>query len=388
MLIDADTHYAHPDLFDHLSFQHTPWLEFRKKTQNTNFAIIDRIWKSVYANICDDSWPTVPNADRFHVLPKHIRQEIAEHDLGDIFVAKDLSKIKYKFPDPSSTLPDIDELVDICQNRLGVDRALINVQPYQQGIGYYVSPAEAVELMTTYNRGMLDVVKPYNKFDLTAWLALQDIQASEQELDWIIDNDFFAVFLSFHPAWGFIPRAKNIFAKCNKAGMPIYLHPTAGRDTPFDYNTDWTVNCELYQKMKQRWPSDGQSWKITVASIITEYIMKGMPDLKILVIERGINWIKEIEEFFAEQGLPNPLPILKNNFWYSTEVEHPTFLRDAEYIGWDRVMFSTDYPHNEDAGLNKYKDAIMLEQYVNSGKINSHDYELFSHKNYLKLKQR
>ena len=45
-----------------------------------------------------------------------------------------------------------------------------------------------------------------------------------------------------------------------------------------------------------------------------------------------------------------PSEYVREHFWYSSqpmdEPEHPEHLRDViDWIGWDRVVFSTDYPH-------------------------------------------
>ena len=45
-----------------------------------------------------------------------------------------------------------------------------------------------------------------------------------------------------------------------------------------------------------------------------------------------------------------PSEYVREHFWYPSqpmdEPEHPEHLRDViDWIGWDRVVFSTDYPH-------------------------------------------
>jgi predicted TIM-barrel fold metal-dependent hydrolase len=45
-----------------------------------------------------------------------------------------------------------------------------------------------------------------------------------------------------------------------------------------------------------------------------------------------------------------PSEYLKTNLWYATqpveEPEHPDDLRQTfEWIGWDRMVYSSDYPH-------------------------------------------
>ena len=84
------------------------------------------------------------------------------------------------------------------------------------------------------------------------------------------------------------------------------------------------------------------------------------PKLKVALIERGFTWIPAIcwrmdrhwERMRHE--VPHlkrpPSEYVREHFWFATqpmeEPENPADLVDIiDWIGWDRLLFSTDYPH-------------------------------------------
>ena len=97
-----------------------------------------------------------------------------------------------------------------------------------------------------------------------------------------------------------------------------------------------------------------------VASLILEGVFERYPDLKIVMIEAGFGWMpslgwrldKNWKQLKAE--VPHlkkaPSEYLRQHFWVSTqpmeEAEEPEHLIDTmNWVGWDRIMFASDYPH-------------------------------------------
>jgi predicted TIM-barrel fold metal-dependent hydrolase len=95
-------------------------------------------------------------------------------------------------------------------------------------------------------------------------------------------------------------------------------------------------------------------------SLILEGVFDVFPDLKIVMIEGGFGWVPHLGWRMdahwnkMRSEVPHlkrkPSEYLKTNLWYATqpveEPEHPDDLRQVfEWIGWDRMVYSSDYPH-------------------------------------------
>jgi len=97
-----------------------------------------------------------------------------------------------------------------------------------------------------------------------------------------------------------------------------------------------------------------------VTSMIVEGVFDKFPDLRVILVESGFAWVPahawrmdhNWKTIRAENPLVQRLPseIIRSNIWFTTqpmeEPKSPAHLLDiVEWIGWDRLMFATDYPH-------------------------------------------
>ena len=95
-------------------------------------------------------------------------------------------------------------------------------------------------------------------------------------------------------------------------------------------------------------------------SLILEGVFERFPGLKVILIEGGFAWAPSLawrlDAQFAKMcsEVPHlkmkPSEYMKRNLWFSTqpmeEPENPEDLRRIlDWIGWDRIVFATDYPH-------------------------------------------
>jgi predicted TIM-barrel fold metal-dependent hydrolase len=98
----------------------------------------------------------------------------------------------------------------------------------------------------------------------------------------------------------------------------------------------------------------------TVASLVFEGVFERFPGLKVVLIEGGFAWApalcwrmdKHWERLRQEtpQVKRPPSEYVREHIWFTTqpieEPDDPQHLADViERVGWDRLMFSTDYPH-------------------------------------------
>ena len=88
------------------------------------------------------------------------------------------------------------------------------------------------------------------------------------------------------------------------------------------------------------------------------------------------------------KGWADPLPYFKQNFWFTTELEEQYFIEIARLIGWERMLYATDYPHIDPGGKNRYQDRSDLAMLINNQLLTQTEYDQYTHKNYLKLKER
>jgi uncharacterized protein len=96
------------------------------------------------------------------------------------------------------------------------------------------------------------------------------------------------------------------------------------------------------------------------ASLILEGVFEEFPRLKVVMIEGGFAWVptlgwrldnhwKKMRTELTHLKRP-PSEYLRSNLWVATqpveEPENPEDLRQVfEWIGWDRIVYSSDYPH-------------------------------------------
>ena len=98
----------------------------------------------------------------------------------------------------------------------------------------------------------------------------------------------------------------------------------------------------------------------TLMSLVFEGVFERFPKLKVVAIEGGFAWVpalcwrmdKHWERMRAETPHVKrpPSAYMRENVWYTTqpieEPERPNDLLDIiRWIGADRLLFSTDYPH-------------------------------------------
>jgi predicted TIM-barrel fold metal-dependent hydrolase len=144
-----------------------------------------------------------------------------------------------------------------------------------------------------------------------------------------------------------------IFEAACKHGMSIGMH-TGGAQ----------YSAPSPGGFPQFYIEDHQIGTHTVATQATSMILEGVfdtfPDLKIVMIEGGFGWVPHLgwrmDAHWTKMRseVPHlkrkPSEYLKTNLWYATqpveEPEHPDDLRQTfEWIGWDRMVYSSDYPH-------------------------------------------
>ena len=94
--------------------------------------------------------------------------------------------------------------------------------------------------------------------------------------------------------------------------------------------------------------------------MILEGVFDAFPRLKVVLIERGFAWAPQLAWRLdahwtkMRSKVPDlkrrPSEYMKSNLRFATqpveEPEHPNDLRQVfDWVGWDRLVYSSDYPH-------------------------------------------
>ena len=144
-----------------------------------------------------------------------------------------------------------------------------------------------------------------------------------------------------------------IYARAEELGLPLGIH-VGGYGGHAPTGGGWP---SFYTEEHQ---SNAHSVAATLTSLVTEGVPERFPNLKIVFIEGGFGWIpattwrmdQHFERFRSE--VPHlkrkPSEYVREHFWFTTqpidEPDNARHLRSViEWIGVDRLLFSSDYPH-------------------------------------------
>jgi len=144
-----------------------------------------------------------------------------------------------------------------------------------------------------------------------------------------------------------------IYAAAAAAGLPVGIHafgygcfPITAGGWPSYYIEEMVGHAQCSQSV--------------VASMVLEGVFERFPRLKVILIEGGVAWAAALgwrmdaQWKKLRQELPNlkrlPSEYMRSNVWFSTQpIEEPeprSLLAETfDWIGWDRILFASDYPH-------------------------------------------
>jgi predicted TIM-barrel fold metal-dependent hydrolase len=148
-------------------------------------------------------------------------------------------------------------------------------------------------------------------------------------------------------------RYRPIFEAAAAHNLPVALHvggvgahPATGSGWPSYYFEEHTSNVQTMQAL--------------MTSLVVEGVFEDIPALRIVLIESGFAWVPALSWRLDKHWkrlrdeVPHlrraPSEYIRQHFWYTTQpIEEPErpedLLRLIDWVGWDRLMFSTDYPH-------------------------------------------
>jgi uncharacterized protein len=148
------------------------------------------------------------------------------------------------------------------------------------------------------------------------------------------------------------PFWEEVFQTLNDTGLAMNFHLNASLDAE---SAMWN-----HLGFDQRLPISAAIHHIGCAATMSNFMVTGVldrfPKLKIGLIESGIGWVPfwleamehQLDEFRTIENRKlgmRPKEYFKQHFWVSFWFEDYAPRHMLEEIGFDRVMFETDYPH-------------------------------------------
>ena len=300
---------------------------------------------------------------------------------------------------------------------LGVDRQFILPQ-FSGWWTYMIEPALASAIARSYNLSNLRLMEHYgDRIIGVALVQLQDVPAAIREMEWAQKEGFCAVVLDKvypvqdHPYGESLGSHKELwpfFARAEEMEMPIYLHNIQ--------HGHRISNLPNFQKdgLYLFAPQEGQ---VSLVSLVTSGLLDDFPGLQVIFTEAGTGFIKPLvdrldaafngppvdydgdadadvmrgvnaklrrhrafygPEVFLEKNKKPASHYFRNNFYFTIETEEAALPDAIEFLGPERFLFATDYPHDDPGGSMKFRDVQLLS--INQN-ISDETKELIRHGN-------
>ena len=144
-----------------------------------------------------------------------------------------------------------------------------------------------------------------------------------------------------------------IYEAAAAAGLPVGVHA-------FGYG-GWPITAGGWGSFYiEEMVGHAQAQQALLVSMIFEGVFERVPTLKVVLIEAGLAWAASLAWRMDRQWaklrgeVPQvkraPSEYMRTNVWFTTQpIEEPEpreqLAETIEWIGWDRVLFATDYPH-------------------------------------------
>jgi predicted TIM-barrel fold metal-dependent hydrolase len=284
---------------------------------------------------------------------------------------------------------------------------------------YLVESRLAAQIAHSYNLGFLNVMRAYpGQVFGVALVALQDVNGAISEMKWAVANGFKAVVLDYvypvrdHPygtptgshreLWPFFQRAEEL-------DLPIFFHAVQHGHRLVNLLNYQTDGLDLFA------PSEKQ---MNMVALITSGLLDQFPRLQFIHAEGGTGDLQPLcerldasrpavryeddegpsaasrrarnsrqpqlvpPEVAAAKNQRPPSVYFRTNFYWTIETEEPELPAAIDFLGADRFLFATDYPHDDPGGMMKFKDVELLAA---NPRISEHDKELMRHHNAARL---
>lgn len=356
-IFDADQHmYETPEaLTRYLPERYRKAVQFVQVGRRTRIAILDKITEFI------------PNPTFERVAAPGAHEKFYSGQNAEGLSLREMTGTPIEsipaFRDPAARI----EMMDAH----GVDEAL--VYPTLANLVEHSAaedPELVVAIIHALNQWMLETwgYTYKNRLYMTPVISAALVDEARRELQHVLDNGAKAVLMKPAPVKGYrgwrspaLPEFDPFWSDVQQAGIPVILH--ASQPPLNDYVTRWEPqgSGSFFEMGAFRWMVLGhREISDMLVSLICHGTLTRFPKLRIASVENGSSWIRQLFEAFEGMyaKMPqafeeHPLEVFRRNIWVSPFWEGS--VEDVvNSVGWDRVLFGSDYPHPE--GLAEPKD--------------------------------
>lgn len=264
-------------------------------------------------------------------------------------------------------------------DRQGVDAAL--VYPTLANLVEHSAaedPELVVAMIHALNQWMLETwgFTHENRLFMTPVITCALVEDARRELEYLVENGAKVVLIKPAPVKGYkgwrspaLPEFDPFWKDVEDAGMPVVLHASQppldeyiNRWEPPSTNNFMTMSAFRWLALGHREVSD------MLGSLVCHGTLTRFPKLRIASVENGSSWIHPLFHDLADlnrkmpQNFPeDPIEVFRRNVWVSPFWEG-SVADVVQTVGWDKVMFGSDYPHpeglQEPKGFYKYAEGM------------------------------
>jgi predicted TIM-barrel fold metal-dependent hydrolase len=349
-IFDADQHmYETPDaLTKYLPERYRKAVQFVQVGRHTRIAILGKITEYI---------PN-PTFERFAAPGAHEKFYAAQNTEG--LTLREMTGTPIEAP--AATRNPVDRIKEL--DRQDVRQAL--VYPTLANLVEH-SAAEDPELtmamIHALNQWMLETwnFTYANRLFVTPVINCAEVDNARRELQYLLENGAKVALIKPAPVKGLhgwrspaLPEFDPFWRDVEAAGLPIVLHASqppleeyVSKWEPPDTNSAFEMSAFKWVALGHREISD------MITSLICHGTLTRFPKLRIASVENGSAWIhplfhdlddiyKKMPQNFGE----HPLDVFRRNIWVSPFWEG-SVADVVQTVGWDRVLFGSDYPHPE-----------------------------------------
>ncbi|HZR80509.1 MAG TPA: amidohydrolase family protein [Candidatus Binatia bacterium] len=205
-----------------------------------------------------------------------------------------------------------------------------------------------------------------------AGVPLQDVELAVREAERAVGLGLRGVFLRPSPYVDERPLSDPVYdrfwAACQDLDVPVAFHPGVHVDTPgacrkfglVHEHANMTITNMLVDA-QHGGSAFGQAigntcdMMVTVGRLLMGGVCERFPRLRFLFLESGGGWIgtllqrmdEQVKAFPLEKRWLHLLPseYFRRQCWIGFEPEEWNLAATAEYVGADRILWASDYPH-------------------------------------------
>jgi predicted TIM-barrel fold metal-dependent hydrolase len=195
----------------------------------------------------------------------------------------------------------------------------------------------------------------------TPVITLPIVEKAIEELEWVLERGARTVLIRPAPVPGLrgsrsfgLPEFDPFWQAVVDADIPVSMHAS---DSGYHrYISDWTGPREMlpFKVDPFRYLVEGKRWiEDSMAALTCHGALSRFPDLRVLSIENGGDWVIPFLGHLADtyRKMPHgfeedPVAAFKRNVWVSPFHED-RIDQLIEVMGVDHILFGSDYPHPE-----------------------------------------